>query len=311
MKAFRSISLFVLALAPLCLAAEGVRQAALAAEARELFGEGVRLFSPEDDPAEVHARVEEVFRRQHHDQFGPARHALLFLPGDYVKAGTLNVGYYTQLLGLGRSPRDVKLCNVKTPAALDKNNATCNFWVGVENVEIVDVDGNDDPYFGFQWAVSQAAPARRLWVGRKAVFDWFCGWASGGFVADCVFRKGAGSWSQQQYYYRNCLLADGTYGVNWNKVIQACAGEVEKGSKAWRDGGSATILPAEGRMREKPFLFVEGGAFKVFVPALRPDAAGVSWGEGRPNGGMGAGEALDLAARFHVARADRDSAATL
>ena len=130
--------------------------------------------------------------KQHHQQFGPDRYAFLFLPGDYSKMKTINVGYYTQVLGLGRSPLDVKLPNVKTPCALPNNNATCNFWVGIENVTITEKENNEDPYFAFQWAVSQAAPARRLYVERKAVFDWFYGWASGGYVADTVFKKPAG-----------------------------------------------------------------------------------------------------------------------
>ena len=91
------------------------------------LGPNVRVFSPEDDMKEVAETVESVFRRQHHRQFGPGRQAFLFLPGDYTKAGTLNVGYYTQVLGLGRTPDEVRLANVKTPAALEKNNATCNF----------------------------------------------------------------------------------------------------------------------------------------------------------------------------------------
>lgn len=97
-----------------------------------------------------------------------------------------------------------------------------NFWVGIENVTIADLDNNEDPYFSFQWAVSQAAPARRLNVERTAVFDGWYGYASGGFVADSYFAKAAGSYAQQQYYYRNCYVAGGTYGVNWNQVIQGC-----------------------------------------------------------------------------------------
>ena len=81
------------------------------------LGANVRVFSPDDDMKEVAKAVEGVFKRQHKRQFGPERQAFLFLPGDYVKAGTLNVGYYTQILGLGRTPGEVKLCNVKTPAA--------------------------------------------------------------------------------------------------------------------------------------------------------------------------------------------------
>ena len=59
---------------------------------QSLLGPNVRVFTPSDDPAAVSRAVEEVFRRQHHRQFGPERQAFLFMPGDYVKAGTLNVG---------------------------------------------------------------------------------------------------------------------------------------------------------------------------------------------------------------------------
>ena len=294
------------------------------------LGENVRVFSPEDGLETIHRATEDVFKRQHKRQFGPERYAFLFLPGDYSKMKTVNVGYYTQILGLGKTPRDVKLSNVKTPAALDKNNATCNFWVGIENVSIADTDNNADPYFNFQWAVSQAAPARRLHVFRKSVFDWYYGWASGGFVADCVFEKPAGSYSQQQYFYRNNIFGDGIYGINWNQVIVGCEGDfaakskdggkllaecaptsVEGVSSNWRAGGCTTIVDETEIVREKPFLFVDGGKFKVFVPAIRRGAKGVSWGEGRANGGMGEGEILDLARDFHVAQEGKDDVKSL
>ena len=291
------------------------------------LGDNVRVFSPKDDPAEIARVCEDVFKRQHHRQFGPDRYAFLFLPGDYANVGTINVGYYTQILGLGKSPRDVKLCNVKTPAALDKNNATCNFWVGIENVEIVDTDNNADPYFNFQWAVSQAAPARRLYVSRKAVFDWFYGWASGGFVADCVFEKQAGSYSQQQYFYRNNAFGSGIYGINWNQVAVGCEGASGKdggkelalceptGAKGvssnWRAGGCTSLVGETPVIREKPFLFADGDALKVFVPAIRRGAKGVSWGEGKANGGMGEGTVLDLARDFYVAKEKKDDAKSL
>ena len=259
------------------------------------FGPGSYLFAPTDSMDEIHRITEEVFKKQHHAQFGTDRYVFLFLPGDYVGAKTIQIGYYTQILGLGRTPDAVKLCNVKTPAALDGNNATCNFWVGIENVQIVDTDNNADPYFAFQWGVSQAAPARRLLVERKSAFDWFHGWASGGYVADTVFKKPAGSYSQQQYYYRNNRFEQGDYGVNWNKVIQGCTGQT--GETNWKAGKATTVLGPTPLIREKPFLFREDAAFKVFVPALRKNAAGPSWSVGQP----GAGKVLDVVADFLVA----------
>ena len=294
------------------------------------LGTNVRLFSPADGVEAIHRETQDVFRRQHKSQFGEGRYAFLFLPGDYSAMKALEIGYYTQILGLGRMPDDVKLGNVKTPAALDNNNATCNFWVGIENVAIADTDSNDDPYFAFQWAVSQAAPARRLHVARKAVFDWFYGWASGGFVADSVFEKAAGSHSQQQYFYRNNFFGGGVYGVNWNQVVAGCSGDFAARSKDgggelahavptsatgvasnWRAGGCTTIADDVRVMREKPFLFADSGRLKVFVPAIRRGAKGVSWGAGKANGGMGEGQVLDLAREFYVARPERDDAKSL
>jgi len=294
------------------------------------LGPNVRVFSPDDGLEAIHAEVESIFARQHRSQFGRERYALCFMPGDYSKMKTLNVGYYTQLLGLGRTPDEVRLGNVKTPAALPNNNATCNFWVGVENLAIADTDHNADPYFGFQWAVSQAAPARRLHVERKAVFDWFCGWASGGYVADCVFEMPAGSYSQQQYFYRNNSFGSGVYGINWNQVIVGCRGDFAATSKDgakglslcaptggegvssnWREGGCTTIVDATPVVREKPFLFFENGAFKVFVPSVRRNAKGVSWGDGKANGGMGEGRVLDLERDFYVAKEGEATAKTV
>lgn len=299
----------------------------IVAAADTTFGKNVFVFSPTDDMARIDAVVERVFKEQHHRQFGKERYAFLFRPGDYSKMKTINVGYYTQILGLGRSPTDVRLPNVKTPCALPNNNATCNFWVGIENVTITDCDNNDDPYFCFQWAVSQAAPARRLYVERKAVFDWFYGWASGGFVADSIFRKQAGSYSQQQYYYRNTRIDGGAYGVNWNQVLQGCTGDFGNctdgtkrpfaaatpllkgcGRSNWTQGGSMTWIDESAVIREKPFLVLDGqGAYGVFVPELRRHAVGPSWNEQDP----GKGVTLDLATEFYVAKEDADTEKTL
>ena len=287
------------------------------------FGENAIIFSPGDAPEKIDAKVAEIFKAQHHKQFGPERYAFMFLPGDYTATKTMEIGYYTQVLGLGRTPDEVKLTNVKTPAALEGNNATCNFWVGIENVMIVDKDNNADPYFNFQWAVSQAAPARRLLVERKSVFDWFYGWASGGYVADTVFMKPAGSYAQQQYYTRNCQFNQGFYGVNWNNFVQGADGNLGEskdntghsfaevvplasklGGSSWSRGGATTVIETTDAMREKPFLFVEGGAWKVFAPALRRNSKGVSWRKGD----MGKGKVLDLAKDFFVAQAGRDDA---
>ena len=121
-----------------------------------------------------------------------------------------------------------------------------------------------------------------------------------------------------------------SYGINWNQVVVGCVGDfaakskdggkllaecaptsVEGVSSNWRAGGCTTIVDETEIVREKPFLFVDGGKFKVFVPAIRSGAKGVSWGEGRANGGMGEGKILDLARDFHVAKEGKDTAKTI
>ena len=74
----------------------------------------------------------------------------------------------------------MKLIKCQNTIGVVDNNATCNFWVAIENVGIADLDNNDDPYYNFQWAVSQAAPARRLYVERRATLTGIDG-SSGGY----------------------------------------------------------------------------------------------------------------------------------
>lgn len=293
-----------------------------------MFGKNAYIFAETDNVADINAVTAEVFEKQHYNQFGEDRYAFAFKPGDYTDTDIINVGYYTQVLGLGKIPTDVSLYNVHAPAALSGNNATCNFWVGIENVKIADVDNNGDPWFNFNWGVSQAAPARRLYVERKAEFDWYNGWASGGYVADSYFAKPAGSFSQQQYYYRNCHAAQGVYGINWNQVIQGCeginSGNTEdnthklidstnlingNGTTNWNERGASTVINNTPEIREKPFLYYneETDEYRVFIPAMRKNSAGISWSENN----IGEGTSLSVEQCFYVAKPDIDTAATI
>lgn len=294
-----------------------------------MFGDGAYIFNDTDDKAAVNKVINDIFEQQHYSQFGDNRYALMFKSGDYTGFDVVQIGYYTQILGLGTDPTKVKLNNVKTPAALSNNNATCNFWVGIENVSIMDLDHNGDAYFSFQWGVSQAAPARRLYVQRNASFDWYYGWASGGYVADCWFDQGAGSYSQQQYYYRNDNIKGGVYGVNWNNVVQGCEGVTKNNSSDntgkpwtnavnlksnlgytnWDQRGCSTVINKTEKIREKPFLFFDEAQqkYKVFVPSMRYNVSGTSWEQDR----MGEGTTLDVESSFYIARSDKDNADTI
>lgn len=285
----------------------------------QMFGKNTYIFSDKDDQNEIYNTTESIYNKQHYNQFGTDRYALAYKPGDYTSEsqGVVDIGYYTQILGLGKTPYDVNLENVKTPCALSGNNATCNFWVGIENVTIKERQNSDDPTFSFQWAVSQAAPARRLNVERTAVFDWYYGWASGGYVADSYFAKAAGSYSQQQYYYRNCYINDGAYGVNWNEVIQGCVGNTVdtsgmkslangNGVSDWGDRNATTVIESTPKLREKPFLYfdTEKDEYRVFVPAMKNNYKGISWSYNN----MGEGTSISVDKYFYIANPDVDTA---
>ncbi len=310
----------------------------------EMFGEGMYIFSPKDDIEQVYDAVHDIYLVQGDvtvdeagnettnagQQFGSGRYALAFKTGDYsnMEANEFKMSYYMQILGLGKLPTDVKIKNVHVPPVLPSNNVTCNFWMGIENISIAPVGfDTNDAYFDFQWSVSQAAPARRLYVDRSMRLNYMWdGWASGGYLADSVVNGNLGSWSQQQYYIRNNNVKGDFYGINWNMVSQGTLGmngtewnntvskfpmyELESGlgQTNWESGGKYTVLDSTDAIREKPFLYFDEDVkeYKVFVPGMRTDAIGTSWSEYS----MGVGESLDIS-EFYIARADRDNAASI
>ena len=230
-------------------------------------------------------------------EFSDKRYAMYFKPGEYKNFDRLKIGFYTHVGGLGKTPSQTKFFGtIETPPHLPNNNATCTFWRSVENCAIA--KGK------FHWAVSQAAPVRRVKIAVPAEFDWG-GWSSGGYTGDCLFTGNAGSWSQQQWYARNSHFAKGLYGVNWNKVLQGCTGKIADDN--WDTGGCSTKIDTTPVIREKPFLYLDGGGYKVFVPALRRNAAGLSW----TKEDMGGGYSLDLEKDFYIAKAGTDTAQTI
>jgi hypothetical protein len=70
----------------------------------------------------------------------------------------VNIGFYTQVLGLGKLPTDTSMKNFWSPNNSD--TALCNFWRGVENINL----GNESWAGNTMYAVSQAAPIRRVHV---------------------------------------------------------------------------------------------------------------------------------------------------
>jgi len=276
----------------------------------KMFGANMRFYDIKYDEI---SRIEEDVNRIHDremfgnivdnngrpGEFSGKRYALYFKPGEYRDFERFKIGFYTHAAGLGRVPHDTKLFgSIETPPHLQNNNATCTFWRSIENFEI-------SGYGIFRWGVSQAAPVRRMKLNVPAVFDWHNGWASGGYLGDCYFADTSGSWTQQQWYSRNSHHSSELFGINWNKFTQGATGKVTDDN--WAEGGSVTRIDATPVIREKPFLYLENGEYKVFVPALRREAVGVSW----ETDNMGSGYSLDIEKDFHIAIAGIDTADTI
>ncbi|GAA1000957.1 RICIN domain-containing protein [Acrocarpospora macrocephala] len=236
------------------------------------LGPNVSIFDPSMPASTIQSRLNTVFSQQQTNQFGGNRFALLFRPGSYNV--DVNVGFYTQVLGLGLSPDNVTINGpVHAEADWFQGNATQNFWRGVENMSVNPPGGND------RWAVSQAAPYRRMHLRGNLQLD-DGGWSSGGLFADTKIDGQVRSGSQQQWLTRNTEMGSWT-GSNWNMVFVG-ATNAPSGNFPNPPYTRVATTPV---VREKPFLYIDqAGAYQVFVPALRTNSTGTSWSGGNPAG---------------------------
>ncbi|MFY4697339.1 hypothetical protein [Burkholderia glumae] len=192
------------------------------------FGPNVVVFDPGMSSASIQSRLDNAFNSQLLSptaQFGSQRYAFLFKPGSYSNINA-NVGFYTSIAGLGRNPDDTGISgsiNVDSGWNYgDQANATQNFWRSVENLAVTPNGGTD------RWAVSQAAPMRRvhirgnLTLGPSNQGDGR-GYSSGGFIADSKIDGTVSSGSQQQWYTRDSTIGGWTNGV-WNMVFSGVSG---------------------------------------------------------------------------------------
>jgi hypothetical protein len=106
-----------------------------ASAAQPDFGPNVLVFNPSMPAAAIQKQIDQVYAVQRNSEFGPARNALLFLPGNYQV--DVPVGFYTEVLGLGATPDRVHITgNVHADATHARNNATCNFWRDAEGFSV-------------------------------------------------------------------------------------------------------------------------------------------------------------------------------
>jgi len=250
------------------------------------FGPNVYIFNPSMPQSQIQATVDAISAQQVNNEFGTQRYALFFEPGVYGSATaplSFQVGYYTAVAGLGLSPDDVVI-----NGSIDVRNrclgagncvALVNFWRSLSNLTIKVIKPNDCNARDF-WAVSQAAPMRRVHCdGEVSLMD-YCSspsFASGGFIADSAFDNGiVVNGSQQQWVTRNSKVDLWTNAV-WNQVFSGVIGAPAQSFP----NPPFTTLATSPVTREAPFLYKDGdGGYQVFVPAVQHDSAGTTWGSG-------------------------------
>jgi hypothetical protein len=266
------------------------------------FGPNVYVFTPNMPQSQIQATVDSIADQQISNQFGTQRYALLFEPGTYGSAAnplSFQVGYYTEVAGLGGSPGDVTIngsINVYNQCfAADNCIALDNFWRSMSNLTI-NVTGQTGCETATDfWAVSQAAPMRRVNVtgGSLSLMDYCNGgpdYASGGFIADSAFSGGTViNGSQQQFIVRNSNLDGWSNGV-WNQVFSGDIGAppttFPPATVNGNTVGPYTTLSTSPVTQEEPFLQTDAsGNYSVFVPALEHNSSGTSW-QGGPAAGM-------------------------
>src|SRR5215469_2244963 len=252
------------------------------------FGPNVCVFTPSMTQAAIQADVNAIYAQQANNERGTARYALMFEPGTYGSQSSpldIPVGYYTEVDGLGQDPSAVVINGGVTAIGKNGSGALDPFWRSVYNLTIHVVQTADGCHTGNEmWAVSQAAPMRRVDVKDFTTFMPYCenpNFASGGFVADSDLEGGALNGSQQQFYVRNSNLGGWTNYV-WNQVF---SGDKGAPGQDFGNGHAYTTLAQTPVSREKPYLYLDGaGAWNVFVPSPQTNSAGTTWANGHTPG---------------------------
>ncbi|WP_314502657.1 glycosyl hydrolase family 28-related protein [uncultured Microbacterium sp.] len=261
------------------------------------FGPNVQIFSPETPVGDIQAAMDELAGQQRDNEMGSSRHGVYFLPGEYGTAEAplqFEVGYYTEVAGLGAAPGDVTVngaIEVYNRCFGEGATLSCialnNFWRTLSNLSIdVNKAGQDDCRRSANfWAVSQAVSMRRVQTsGANLSLMDYCSakprYASGGFIADSNLSFTING-SQQQWLTRNSVVSGWSNGV-WNQVF---SGVVGGPTEAGFPDPPYTTVEKTPVSREKPYLYVDAdGRYNVRVPSAQTNTVGTSWGAGETVG---------------------------
>jgi hypothetical protein len=278
------------------------------------FGPNVCVFDDSMSQSAIQSDLDAIATRQVPigAQFNSQRYAILFEPGTYGSSGdplVFQVGYYTEVAGLGAMPQDtvidgaIDVLNNLCTAGTQDCNSDDNFWRSLSNVTLnVDLPATTPNYappvqdpFGAGcantaefWSGSQAAPIRRTIINGSVVFQDYCAnnnFASGGFIADSQVSGDLEFNGNQQYMVRNSSIggAAGCPNGLWNMTysgVQGAPNPVFTGQCEQN-----TVVAKSPVTEEQPFLYTDDhGGKDVFVPAVQTNSSGTSWSSGHEAG---------------------------
>jgi hypothetical protein len=289
------------------------------------LGPEVIVFNPSMSQASIQSELDAISTQQVPNQFGTQRYSIFFEPGTYGSASNpldFQVGFYTQVAGLGAVPQDVVIngaINVFNQCSGGSCEGTDNFWRSLSNLTInVDLPSNPpnyapysgDPYTAYcdnsadMWTVSQADPMRSVIVNGNMILQDYCGGpgpqnndVSGGFMANDEINGPLNFYGQQQFFVRNSNVGPSSNYV-WNQVFLGDNGApaTDFGQPVGTSTGQYTNVPTTPVSQEEPFLYSDdSGALRVFVPAVQRDSVGPSYASGTQ-----AGASLPIS-RFFIA----------
>lgn len=274
------------------------------------LGSNVIIFNPSMSQATIQSELDTISTQQVPSQFGTQRYAIFFEPGTYGSASDpldFQVGFYTQVAGLGAEPGDVVIngaINVFNQCAGGQCEGTDNFWRSLSdltlNVDLPSTPPNyapdsGDPYgAGCEnsadiWAVSQAAPMRNVIINGNLVLQDYCGGSSppnndvsGGYMANDEVTGALDFYGQQQYFVRNSDIGSSSNYV-WNMVFMGVNGA--PATDFGVDGGQYTNVASSPVSEEEPYLYTnDTGSMRVFVPAVQHNSVGPSYASGSQAG---------------------------
>lgn len=270
------------------------------------LGPNVITFNPSMSQASIQAELNTLATQQVSNQFGTQRYSVFFEPGTYGSATDpldFQLGFYTQVAGLGAEPGDVVIngaINVYNQCVSGDCEGTDNFWRSLSNLTLnVDLPSNSNPSTNYgpsngeNWdcedsadllALSQADPVRSVIINGSPVLQDYCGTGdvSGGYMANDEINGALDFYGQQQYFVRNSDIGSSSNYV-WNQVFMGVNGA--PATDFGPGGGQYTNVASSPVSEEEPFLYTDNsGGMRVFVPAVEKNSVGPSYATGSQAG---------------------------